>query len=367
MSEVTIIGGGLAGAASAVWLAQQGITSCLLEKQNTAHHKICGEFISIEACSALQALGVNLVELGAVPITQLRLVCGVQQTVIALPFRAMSVSRKSLDTSLLDVAAQAGVTVQQGVTVKGLTPYLKSWHLATSTGEIISKKVLLASGKHTMRGWARDINGTLSDATGFKMHFRLPNVEPLANTVELYLFNGGYVGLEPIEEGKVNLCMVVNRRFLNYCGNNWSGIMAELSRILPLLSQQLTNAIPCWDKPLTITAIPYGYVYRPQSGETSPYRLGDQMAVIPSFCGDGMAIALHTAKLATNALLQGHSSVEYHHHARTLLTPQIRRAVWLNRFINYPLNQHLLIATAMLFPTLIAHMARLTRVRLMKY
>jgi flavin-dependent dehydrogenase len=53
-----------------------------------------------------------------------------------------------------------------------------------------------------------------------------------------------------------------------------------------------------------LAAIPYGYLRR-QSIAPNLCPLGDQLAVIPSFTGDGIAIALYSGVAAARAFLAG--------------------------------------------------------------
>ena len=77
---------------------------------------------------------------------------------------------------------------------------------------------------------------------------------------------------------------------------------------VPALGSDLHNATPCWPKPLAISPIPYGHLGGPADGM---WRVGDQVAVIPSFTGDGMSIALHSAVLAAEMYLDGKSADDY--------------------------------------------------------
>ena len=73
MSDVTIlpclvVGGGPAGAACAIELARNGRPVTVLEKTRAAHHKVCGEFLSIEAQALLAYLGLDIRALGATDV-----------------------------------------------------------------------------------------------------------------------------------------------------------------------------------------------------------------------------------------------------------------------------------------------------------
>ncbi|HEX8811433.1 MAG TPA: electron transfer flavoprotein, partial [Terracidiphilus sp.] len=53
---------------------------------------------------------------------------------------------------------------------------------------------------------------------------------------------------------------------------------------------------------------------------------GDQAAVIPSFTGDGMAIAMHSGALAAEMYLAGRSADEYQRRLAGQLQPGMRLA-----------------------------------------
>jgi hypothetical protein len=72
-----------------------------------------------------------------------------------------------------------------------------------------------------------------SDLIGFKLHFKLTSRQrtALADHVEIALFNGGYAGLEPVEDGKANLCLVVTKRHFAQCGKNWDGLLCNILQV----------------------------------------------------------------------------------------------------------------------------------------
>ncbi len=76
--ECLVIGGGLAGAVAAMRLAQAGREVLLIEKERTAQHKICGEFLSPEAVAYLREAGVEPLRLGAALLRRVRLAMGEQ-------------------------------------------------------------------------------------------------------------------------------------------------------------------------------------------------------------------------------------------------------------------------------------------------
>ena len=134
MTPALVIGGGLAGAATAIRLAAGGREVTLFEREPGPVDKVCGEFLSREAGIYLTALGLDLTALGAVSIDAVRW-CAPRHTVeTPLPFSALSLSRRVLDEALLQRASSAGATIRCGVKVTALTRQPTGWvtHLKTA-------------------------------------------------------------------------------------------------------------------------------------------------------------------------------------------------------------------------------------------
>lgn len=354
-----VIGGGLAGSALAIGLAQAGRPVVLLEREVAAHDKVCGEFLSYEAVASLRSLGINLESLGAVSVGEVRLFHREAEVRTALPFTALSLSRRILDEALLVRAADAGVEVRRGVRVTSLT-LGGSPTVTTDTGAPMSaREVFLASGKHDVRG-AKRPSGKQSDLVGFKQYWRLSaaQADELAGAVELHLFDGGYAGLEPVEGGLANLCLVLRKARLNALGGGWPALSTHLLAGSPGLSRRLEGAHPVLGRPLAIAAIPYGYVRRRSDGI---WRLGDQAAVIPSFSGEGMSIALHSAGLAARYALTGRSADDYQRALHRQVSGQVQRATLISQAMVRPLGQSAATWAAQLCPRLIALVASGTR------
>ena len=316
---------------------------------------MCGEFLSREAVHDLSTLGIDLAALGARTITRLRLVRGAQVVQTDLPFRGMSLTRRCLDEALLRAASDAGATVRRGCHVRTL-----------HEGQDIhpTGPILLATGKHALRGAPRALRRPAEDLVGLKTYFSLTpsQQEALGDTVEVTMFRDGYAGLQPVEGGLTNLCLLVPRARLAAAQGDWPALLADLTAESAHLRDRLAGARQELERPLSIFRVPYGFVHQ---GPDDPrlFRLGDQMAVIPSFSGDGVSIALHSAFCAAAALQAGGDAGAYHHAMRRDVAGQIALAGLLYRAGRSDAGQRAMMGMARRWPSVLRLVARLTRVK----
>nr|WP_298683626.1 NAD(P)-binding protein [uncultured Dongia sp.] len=363
MRPVVVAGGGLAGSATACLLARAGHPVQLIERDRAPRHKVCGEFLSCEAQGYLGRLGIDLAGLGAVPITHLRLARRDKVVTAKLPFLGRSLSRQVLDEALLRRAEELGADVLRGHSIREISDSPLSLSV-DGIGDISPETLLLASGKHDVRGASREARAQANDLIGLKSYFRLAPAQhnALRHHVEIILFKGGYAGLQMVEGNRANLCLLVRRARFAAVDHDWQGLLASLMAENTHLSARLTGATDMLDRPLAIARIPYGFLHRPAPGDAAGlFRLGDQLAVTPSFSGDGMSIALHTAFAAVDAYLTGYDANAYHHRMRQEIGPQIRRAKFLSAGMQNDVGQAGIMALAGMMPSLLQGAAAITR------
>lgn len=326
MKEVAIVGGGLAGAHAGALLARSGLRPVVYERRPGPADKVCGEFLSADAQAALAATGFDLSRLGGSPVSLVRVAAGARVVEAQLPFAALGITRRRLDEALLEHACALGALVHRGVAVRALS----DGRLDTDAGETRPGAIVLASGKHEVRGARRDAREP-TELIGFKTYFRPTprSAAALAGAVELIFFEGGYAGLQLVEDGLANLCLLVRGDAYATLGRSWPALLGRLMRE-PHLLRRLDGASEALARPLSIAGLPFGYLCGPRTDDWL-YRVGDQAAVIDSFTGDGMAIALRTAEMAALAVAAGASPAEHHRRLRRTLARPIRLSNWLRR------------------------------------
>jgi flavin-dependent dehydrogenase len=360
--KVLVLGGGVAGCAVSIALARKGRRVTPIEREPTPRHKVCGEFLSGEALDDLRALNIDVTSLGAVPIEMVRLAAARRAAEAPLPFPAASLTRRALDRALISEAISAGVRVVQGRSVQALARTTANvWQATLDDGAgCESPTVFLATGKHDLRGHARPADPERWVA--FKMYFRLAPAQAaeLARASELMLYPGGYGGIQPVEGGIANLCWVVQQRYLARAGNRWEIFLGKMQQDCPHLAMRLAGAEPLLEKPIAITHIPYGYI-RPTT-EDGLYCIGDQAAVIPSFTGDGISIALNTARCAAAAYLSAEPAPVFQAKLRSALLAQMRLAGLAADGLNNSFARAVLPFCLRVWPGVMRVTAKLTRV-----
>jgi flavin-dependent dehydrogenase len=360
-AEVVVVGGGLAGSAAAIRLAGAGCEVVLIERALLAEHKVCGEFLSREALNYLDLLGLQAASFGAVPIDAVRLACksGVREA--KLPFQAMSLTRRRLDEELLRLAVGAGAQILRGCRVDVLEREEAKWRVTVDGAEpVLADAAFLATGKHDLGGRARP-KGKQSDLVAFKMYWRLAPAQAAAleGHVELMLYRGGYAGLQPVEDGAANLCCLVQRKELQRLGGRWEYLLAAMQQECGLLRERLKGAQALLEKPLAVSPIPYGYVRAASDGV---WALGDQAAVIPSFTGDGMSIALHSGCLAASMYLRGESAEGFQKRLHGELSGQVALATLVSRGLVWRPSRSIFTAAVGLWPGVLGEVGLRTRI-----
>lgn len=295
--DLLILGGGPAGSAAAIALANAGARPLLLERQRETGDAICGGFLSWHSLAVLERLGIE--KLRGATVKRLRLFDSGGSAEAPLPRPARGVSRRHLDSLLLARAEAAGAGVERGVAVREADG--RKLRLADGS-ELAADRLLLATGKHDLRGHGRP-RAANDPALGLRVRLGpAPALARLvADAIELHLFDRGYAGLVLQEDGSANLCLAVRKSRLSDAGGP-AALLAGIGREVPALGERL--AWLAADAPVdAIAAVPYGW--RTGVTEAGIYRLGDQCGVIPSLAGEGMGIALASGVAAAEAVTRG--------------------------------------------------------------
>lgn len=353
-----IVGGGPAGAAAAIALARAGARPLLVERDREPRDALCGGFLSWTTLDRLAELGVDAWSLAAHRIDRLTIHAGSRRAESRLPGIAAGLSRRTLDSALIDGAEAAGAAVERGVAVRTLNDGVARF---AGGAEIRAAAVILATGKHDLRDHARP-RDNVDPSIGLR--WRLSPSPALtrmcAGRIELHLFRRGYGGLLLQEDGSANFCMTVARSRLTEAGGDPARLLAVLASEAPQLEKRL--AVTATIGPVqAIANIPYGW-HAPKT-EPGIYRVGDQAGVIPSLAGEGIGIALSTGIAAAAAIRRGSPADAYQKDIAGQLVRQLELAARIAGATEWVVSMPFLLAVANTMPVLFEMMAAKIRFR----
>jgi menaquinone-9 beta-reductase len=294
LKKVSIVGGGLAGLVSSILLARKGVDVTLIEKKQYPFHRVCGEYISNEVVPFLKSENLFPDKFSPAAITrfQLTAVDG-KSAILPLDMGGFGVSRFSFDDFLFQEAKKSGVNVLQDTEVSSIEFAGDHFSITTPSGSSDSDVVLCAFGKRSKIDveWKRSFATKRSPYVAVKYHLRVEHDHDL---IALHNFKGGYCGISNIENGKANLCYLVHRDKLRKAGS-----IAELEQTVlkknPWLKSIFDNADFLFEKPETMNEISFE-TKEPIFNHT--LMIGDAAGMITPLCGNGMAMAIRSGKIA---------------------------------------------------------------------
>ncbi|HEY6954124.1 MAG TPA: NAD(P)/FAD-dependent oxidoreductase [Flavisolibacter sp.] len=300
--DVAVIGGGLAGLACSILLAKEGHSVVLLEKERYPFHKVCGEYVSLESWDFLKRLGLPLDELNLPLIDTLVLTAPSGKIFTTkLPLGGFGISRFELDSRLAIIAKENGVTVVEETKIDSIK-FDDHFQLQSHSTTVTAKVCCAAYGKRSnldvkwQREFLRGSNQRLDNYVGVKYHIKTKWDN---NVIGLHNFEDGYCGISKIEGDRYCLCYMTKANNLKKSNNDIEQLEQTILSGNPHLKRIFEQSEKCQSFPLTISQINFN---RKSQVEDHVLMLGDSAGMITPLCGNGMSIALHTAKLASKAL-----------------------------------------------------------------
>jgi menaquinone-9 beta-reductase len=328
--KIIIAGGGLAGLVTAIRLARNNFDCTLIEKKAYPFHRVCGEYISNETADFLKREKLYPSEFNPPQINQLQLssVNG-KNTTTPLGLGGFGISRYTYDNFLYEIAKEAGVQFQLNTQIDSIQYTNHKFTILTQQGELAADRVVGSFGKRSKLDiqLSRNFIRQRSPYVGVKYHARTNHS---SNTIALHNFRGGYCGVSNIEDGKTNICYLTSRDNVKRFGN----IRALEENVLfenPHLRKIFNEADFLFDKPEAINEISF------ETKEPVYQHIlmaGDAAGMIAPLCGNGMAMAIHSAKILSDLIISNSGSQEQLEHAYThAWRKQFSNRLWFGRQI----------------------------------
>lgn len=328
--DIVIIGGGLGGLTAAFLLAKNGKKIKLIEKKSYPFHRVCGEYVSNEVKNFLIKEGIYPNEYAPANITRFQLsALSGKSVLLPLDLGGFGISRYHFDDFLYKKCKDIGVEflLETQVLDVNFSKPRDQFTLSLSNGEhLISDYVLGAYGKRSRmdKSLKRPFINTRTPFIGVKYHVK---TDFPSDIVALHNYHGGYLGINKIEEEKFNVCYLGNKDQLKKYGS-----IPEMERNVlfknPIIKDLYDNSEFLFDKPEVINEVSFS----PKEPIVDHIlMIGDAAGLITPLCGNGMAIAIHSGKLASEAILTEKAREEVEQQYQKTWINQFRSRLWLGR------------------------------------
>jgi menaquinone-9 beta-reductase len=299
--DVIIVGGGLAGLTASIILSQKRKKVLLVERKTYPFHKVCGEYISNEVLPFLKSMGFNPFNYGASHIDRLRVSTPNGKNVYTkLDLGGFGLSRYVMDNALYENAVRAGTTVLTGTKVTDISFRENIFQVQSNTGEFFHAPFIIGSyGKRDIldKKLSRNFIQSQTGYLGVKYHIK---TDYPVDEIGLDNFENGYCGIVKIEEEKYNLCYLYRRSRMKEF-ENVHELEEDILYKNPLLANIFSNSEFLFPQPEVISEISFS---PKELIKDHIFMCGDSAGLITPVCGNGMAMAIHSAKMLCDLLLK---------------------------------------------------------------
>ncbi|WP_264564169.1 NAD(P)/FAD-dependent oxidoreductase [Flavobacterium sp. N3904] len=301
---ILIIGGGLAGLTAAIHLSKKDLKVILIEKNEYPKHKVCGEYISNEILPYLNWLSLDISELNPTHITKLAFsIADGKMIECNLPLGGFGISRYALDEFLYKKALENGCEILQD-SVENIVYENDIFTVSTLNNRVLQSKILIgAFGKRSNMDQRLQRSFILKKSywLAVKAHYsgEYPN-----DLVGLHNFEGGYCGVSKVENNTINICYLASYETFKKC-KNIEEYQNQVVKQNPHLELIFKNCTLLFDKPISISQISFD---EKANVENHILMIGDTAGLIHPLCGNGMAMAIHSAKILSELIEKRYSN-----------------------------------------------------------
>lgn len=293
--NIIIAGGGLAGLTCALHLLKKGVKVTLIEKNTYPHHKVCGEYISNEVLPYLQWLDADPFLFNPALIKKLSLSSNIGKILNCdLPLGGFGLSRFTLDHFLYQKALQGGCNIIFD-RVNNITFTKNQFKVETDKHGILECVLVVgAYGKRSTidQKLARSFTLKKSPTLAVKAHYMGEFPEDL---IALHNFKGGYCGVSRVENNHINICYLVDYNSFKI-HKNINDFQQDVLYKNPRLEEIFQESTMIFEQPLSIGQVSFA---KKKPVENHILMIGDTAGLIHPLCGNGMAMAILSAKICS--------------------------------------------------------------------
>jgi geranylgeranyl reductase family protein len=354
MTDVLIAGGGPAGAIAALLLARAGVRVAVIDRARFPRDKLCGDSLNPGALRLLQRLGVGSAADAGLPIDGM-VVTGEGGVRVDARYGdgviGRALTRRVLDAALLEAAAAAGAEIHEAATVRGPVVETREderrvvgLELAEASGrarQVRARLVIAADGRHSRIARALGLAAYPARPRRWAVGAYFEHVGELTGCGEMHVRSGHYIGVAPVPDGRVNVCLVTgNGPSLRHPADLLRERLSADAQLAHRFAGARMIATPVVMGPLAVECR--------APGAPGLLLAGDAAGFIDPMTGDGLRLAMRGAELAAAEALRDLEQGTFTAHVR--LRAERRRAFahkWrFNRALRWMVDVPLALRTA---------------------
>lgn len=343
---IVIVGGGLAGSATALHLARAGHDVRILERGSFPREKVCGEGLMPHGVHELDALGLlqPILDTEPEPFVGIGYHVGKTRAEGVFPKGAtgLGVRRSRIDEVLYEACQrEPRIEVRTGVRVTDVQRDSQGVTLKTSEGRCEAQVVVGADGLGSLVRRKAGLKKAHPSPPryGARMHVTLGHADAASRFVEVFLGDALEWYITPTGTGEANIALLCEKSVSKQFGGDLDAALWRLVEQEPRLAPWAAGA-----QPLTAARLCGPLRQEVRSSATDRVVLvGDAAGFVDAITGEGMSLSLLEARLAAGVISQGLAANDLS--ARSLLRyhRQRQRAsrslVWFTRLILWGLRR----------------------------
>lgn len=356
--DVLIAGAGPAGAATAIRLANSGLSVALLDKASFPRDKTCGDALSVDVINQLPLLSENLLAEfekndNKIPSYGIK-IFSPDHNHVDIPFIHQAKKscgyispRLNFDNLLFEeVKRCSNIHVFESCSIRQVTLKDKTVFAQTNLGAFRSQMIVGADGAHSVV--AKHLSEMKVEREHYSAGLRVyyENVAQFheENFIELHFFKDvlpSYLWIFPLAGNKANVGIGMLSSEVAKKKVNLKETLATLLKTHPHLQERFKEARPL--ETIKGYGLPLGSKKRRLSGERF-LLTGDAAALIDPFSGEGIANAIRSGRVAAEHVQKCFAENNFSASFNKGYDKEIYRRMWnefkisrtLQRLICYP-------------------------------
>lgn len=374
-TDILIVGGGPAGSTAALYLSQFGFDITIVEKKIFPREVLCGEFLSKEVTDVLKDLNIfdDFLSLKPNELKTFRAIDDSDTELKSdLNFDAYSMKRSVFDSFLLEKAKSRNVKVIQPAEVISITKNNSGFISEIIEGadnklQINAKLIIAAYGKQNIldKKLERGFLNTKSNLNGVKFHLPINLLnDAFSDEIRIYTDEELYCGMNQVSDNEMTVCFLENRKLSKIPSRErLIEVIKSNKNFQKVFKEEAIDYI----KTTNIHGTGNIFFGKREVVENGIIMVGDAARVISPLAGDGIGMAMESAKLLYSVISEYNIAnlneiiLSYKKQYEKKFTNRLMTAKIIQRIILNRISRIVGFSFAKKYPAILPYLIKFTR------